>query len=236
MNQQTPFDPEGEVAEEVTDIKYDRWRDLAIRFRQDGRVDANPSQIESAINALHKALEFAGERGMSQGEIEKFFVEDVGLRLTPTQVNTLIDIMAFDFGLVYDDGGDKIFLDVIDEAFGHVVKSPEGHVGIEDEGPGGKTTYDEDAKEGFWSAPEVFSEAKKKGPSKKAAKGWVKGTKTFKQKVNKAKKIPGIDNPEGFAASTEHKATGKWPKHGKKNESVLQQFIMNVLAEQMKDK
>jgi hypothetical protein len=155
MNQQA-FDPENELPEEVTDVNYDPWRDVAIRFRQDGGVDASPSQIDSAISSLHDVLKFAGENGMTQGEIERFFAEDAGLPLTSRQVNTLIDIMAFDFGLVFDDGSDSVFLD---EAFGHVVKSPEGRVGIEDEGPGDKTTYDEDAKEGFWSAPEVFSES-----------------------------------------------------------------------------
>jgi hypothetical protein len=46
--------------------------------------------------------------------------------------------------------------------------------------------------------------------SKKAAKSWTKGTKKFKDKVNKAKKA-GMKNPEGFAAWIEKKATGHWP-------------------------
>jgi len=51
---------------------------------------------------------------------------------------------------------------------------------------------------------------KKKGPSKKAAKSWIKGTKKFSDKVAKAKKA-GMKNPEGFAAWMMHKATNKWP-------------------------
>ena len=57
-------------------------------------------------------------------------------------------------------------------------------------------------------------EAKKKGPSKDAAKSWVKGTKKFSDKVAKAKKA-GMKNPEGFAAWMQHKATGKWPSSEK---------------------
>jgi hypothetical protein len=60
-------------------------------------------------------------------------------------------------------------------------------------------------------APDV-SESKK-GPSKKGAKNWVKGTKKFSDKVKKAKKA-GMKNPEGFAAWMQHKATGKWPSKG----------------------
>jgi hypothetical protein len=52
--------------------------------------------------------------------------------------------------------------------------------------------------------------AEAKGPSKKAAKSWVKGTKKFSDKVEKAKKA-GMKNPEGFAATMEKKATNKWP-------------------------
>lgn len=54
------------------------------------------------------------------------------------------------------------------------------------------------------------AEAKKRGPSKAAAKSWVKGTKKFKDKVKKAKSA-GMENPEGFAAWMTHKATGAWP-------------------------
>ena len=56
----------------------------------------------------------------------------------------------------------------------------------------------------------AMAEAKNKGPSKKAAKSWVKGTKKFSDKVAKAKRA-GMENPEGFAASMEKAATGKWP-------------------------
>jgi len=57
---------------------------------------------------------------------------------------------------------------------------------------------------------ERTDEAKKKGPSKKAAKSWVKGTKKFSDKVDKAKKM-GMKSPSGFAAWMQHKATGEWP-------------------------
>jgi len=55
-----------------------------------------------------------------------------------------------------------------------------------------------------------MGEGKKKGPSKKQAKGFIKGTKKFIDKVAKAKKA-GMKNPEGFAATMQHAATGKWP-------------------------
>lgn len=50
---------------------------------------------------------------------------------------------------------------------------------------------------------------KNKGPSKKNAQKILKGTKTFKQKVQKVKKW--ADDPEAAAAWMMHKATGKWP-------------------------
>lgn len=53
-------------------------------------------------------------------------------------------------------------------------------------------------------------EAKKKGPSKKTAKSWVKGTKKFSDKVSKAKRA-GADDPAAFAAWMQHRATGTWP-------------------------
>ena len=51
---------------------------------------------------------------------------------------------------------------------------------------------------------------KSKGPSKKGAKSFIKGTKKFSDKVAKAKRA-GAKNPEGLAAWMMHKATGKWP-------------------------
>lgn len=73
---------------------------------------------------------------------------------------------------------------------------------------------------------EAICEAKKKKKKKKkvaaatSAKEFVKGTKTFADKVAKAKKA-GMDSPEGFAAWAEKTATGKWPaqlrKHAKGN-------------------
>ena len=55
-----------------------------------------------------------------------------------------------------------------------------------------------------------MTEAKKqKGPSKKAAKKILKGTKTFKQKMQK---VSGwAEDPAAAAAWMMHKATGKWP-------------------------
>lgn len=53
---------------------------------------------------------------------------------------------------------------------------------------------------------------------KAAAKGFVKGTKKFKDKVTKAKKA-GMKNPEGFAAWAQHAATGKWPSGKSVNET-----------------
>lgn len=57
-------------------------------------------------------------------------------------------------------------------------------------------------------------EASKKhpAPSKKAARSFVKGTKTFKQKEKKAK---WADDPGAMAAWMQHRATGEWP-HRKK--------------------
>lgn len=51
---------------------------------------------------------------------------------------------------------------------------------------------------------------KRQANRKQQAKSFVKGTKTFKQKVTKARRA-GMENPEGFAAWAQHKATGKWP-------------------------
>jgi hypothetical protein len=49
----------------------------------------------------------------------------------------------------------------------------------------------------------------KKGPSKKTAKKILKGTKTFKDKMEK---VSGwADDPAAAAAWMMHKATGKWP-------------------------
>lgn len=56
---------------------------------------------------------------------------------------------------------------------------------------------------------EKKKKSKSKGPSKKAAQKILKGTKTFKQKVQKVKKW--ADDPEAAAAWMMHKATGKWP-------------------------
>ena len=56
----------------------------------------------------------------------------------------------------------------------------------------------------------IIETKKKKAPSKSTAKSWIKGTKKFSDKVKKAKSA-GMDNPEGFAAWMQHKATGKWP-------------------------
>ncbi len=55
-----------------------------------------------------------------------------------------------------------------------------------------------------------MTEAKKgKGPSKKTAKKILKGTKTFKQKMQK---VSGwAEDPAAAAAWMMHKATGKWP-------------------------
>lgn len=50
---------------------------------------------------------------------------------------------------------------------------------------------------------------KKKGPSKKTAQKILKGTKTFKQKMQK---VSGwAEDPAAAAAWMMHKATGKWP-------------------------
>lgn len=55
-----------------------------------------------------------------------------------------------------------------------------------------------------------MKEGKKKGPSKKAAKSWIAGTKKFSDKVAKAKRA-GVEDPAAFAAWMQHRATGKWP-------------------------
>ena len=55
-----------------------------------------------------------------------------------------------------------------------------------------------------------MKEAKRKGPTKKAAKSWIAGTKKFSDKVAKAKRA-GADDPEAFAAWMMHRATGRWP-------------------------
>lgn len=62
----------------------------------------------------------------------------------------------------------------------------------------------------FYRGDLRMAEGKRKGMTKKGAKAWVKGTKKFSDKVEKAKRA-GMDNPEGFAAWAQHKATGKWP-------------------------
>lgn len=51
--------------------------------------------------------------------------------------------------------------------------------------------------------------SKNKGPTKKTAQKILRGTKSFKQKVQKVKKW--ADDPEAAAAWMMHKATGKWP-------------------------
>ena len=56
----------------------------------------------------------------------------------------------------------------------------------------------------------LIQEEKNKKLNKKVAKSWIKGTKTFADKVKKAKKI-GMENPEGFAAYMQKLATGHWP-------------------------
>lgn len=48
------------------------------------------------------------------------------------------------------------------ERFGEPLPKEQQTVGIADEGPGGKTTYDEDPKEGDWNNPKVFREARGK--------------------------------------------------------------------------
>lgn len=54
-----------------------------------------------------------------------------------------------------------------------------------------------------------MNEAKGKGPSKKTAKKILRGTKTFKDKMQK---VAGwAENPAAAAAWMMHKATGKWP-------------------------
>lgn len=52
--------------------------------------------------------------------------------------------------------------------------------------------------------------AKNKGPSKKTAQKILRGTKTFKQKVQRVKGFA-TKNPAGMAAYLMKKATGKWP-------------------------
>ena len=58
-----------------------------------------------------------------------------------------------------------------------------------------------------------MSEAKKKGPSKKALHNLLKGPKTFSGKVSKVKKKMGgkLKSPEAFTAWAHHEDTGKWP-------------------------
>jgi poly(A) polymerase Pap1 len=56
----------------------------------------------------------------------------------------------------------------------------------------------------------LLETSKKQKKSKKVAKSWIKDTKTFKDKVEKAEKM-GMENPAGFAAYMQHQATGKWP-------------------------
>lgn len=54
---------------------------------------------------------------------------------------------------------------------------------------------------------------KKKGPSKKAAQKILRGTKTFKQKMQK---VSGwAEDPAAAAAWMTKKATGKWPAEKK---------------------
>lgn len=90
-----------------------------------------------------------------------------------------------------DEAAEKIYR-VLLERFGEPIGDAPTTVGVADER--------EDLKEA----------KKRKGPTKKAAKSWVKGTKTFKDKVKKAKKA-GAKSPEGLAAWMQHRATGKWP-------------------------
>lgn len=54
-----------------------------------------------------------------------------------------------------------------------------------------------------------MDEAKKKGPSKKAAQKILRGTKTFKEKMKKVSSW--ADDPAAAAAWMTKKATGKWP-------------------------
>jgi hypothetical protein len=51
--------------------------------------------------------------------------------------------------------------------------------------------------------------SEKKGPSKKAAQKILRGTKTFKQKMQKVSSW--AEDPAAAAAWMMHKATGKWP-------------------------
>jgi hypothetical protein len=81
-----------------------------------------------------------------------------------------------------------------------------GQYAIETDVPGELLCHDC----GATYTPDVNEAKKRNGPSKKAAKSWINGTKKFKDKVTKAKKA-GAKNPEGLAAWMQHKATGKWP-------------------------
>ena len=54
-----------------------------------------------------------------------------------------------------------------------------------------------------------MNEAKKKGPTKKTAQKILRGTKTFKDKMDKVSSW--ADDPAAAAAWMMHKATGKWP-------------------------
>jgi hypothetical protein len=47
--------------------------------------------------------------------------------------------------------------------------------------------------------------------SKEAAKSFVKGHKTFADKVASLRDKEGVENPEGLAAWLEKQATGHWP-------------------------
>lgn len=47
---------------------------------------------------------------------------------------------------------------LLSERFGEPIGKQIATVGAADEGPGNKTTYDEDEKSGDWDDPDVFSE------------------------------------------------------------------------------
>lgn len=119
---------------------------------------------------LRQALEDRDNRDVSEEELMNLIKDAMyakGDRPTSMDLDEIVGEMEM-MGLLIPTSADPAEYNqeytvtvseaILRERFGHHVKMDADTVGIADEGPSGKTTYDEDPVSGEWEDPEVFRE------------------------------------------------------------------------------